>query len=241
MNLKELISQSIAVYDGMVAHYPQLDEDSPISVVEIVSKFNGRYAMNNSTIAFIYNEQLYSTPYRSEVTETLRAESFREDSFYVPFSNWDYPKEAKERWEYLRKMAQRDYDKQHEQECSSWCDEHNIGVIANIKERCFRMPNDSGLHVKYPQGYEGFHYAMCSRGMDPCSRQYLGKFCRNNGVVAFNYRDGSMYLTKGYKIIKELTEAGYVETSFTVPLSNGEVIMDNNIRVRWDSIEKNQI
>lgn len=236
-DLKTLVANSIAVHDGMVAHYPQFDRDEELFPSSILSKFNGRvYAMNNSTTAYICDAKFYVTPICAEVMDILEAEGFKREDFFVPFSNWDYPKDAKERWDQLRKQADRSYDRRHQQECEAWCDEHHIGTIANIEKRCFRMPDF--MQVRYLQGYEGFHSALCARGKGNYT-EFLGTFCRNNGIVAINYRDGVMYLTKGYKITKELFAAGYTETGFMVPLSNNETIINADLRARWEEIQKN--
>jgi hypothetical protein len=56
--------------------------------------------------------------------------------------------------------------------------------------------------------------------------------------VVFVYRDGHTYVTKRYRIISELREAGYRETGMFVPFSNGEEILDPDLREKWESISK---
>lgn len=60
----------------------------------------------------------------------------------------------------------------------------------------------------------------------------------NNGKVIFVYIDGKTYVTKGYKIIDELREAGYKEGELFVPFSNGEAIVDPFLKKKWDDIKK---
>lgn len=240
MDLKTLKTSSIAVFDGMVAHYPQYQQDEPIFVAGMLSKFNDRvYTMNNSTISYISEGQFYVTPYTRDAMAALREEGFRDAGLYVPFSNGDYPRDAQERWEELWRDAKASYKAYREQECSEMSAKRGIGVIAKL-DRFFCIP-DEGMTVRYPQGHIGFHYALCSDGMGSCGYEYLGKFCRNNGVVIFVHHDGRTYLAKGYKVIQELLEAGYVESSFMVPMSNNEVIEDGYLQRTWESIRKNPI
>jgi hypothetical protein len=60
----------------------------------------------------------------------------------------------------------------------------------------------------------------------------------NNGIVVFVYRDGHTYVTKGYKVIQHLCDAGYREKCMFVPFSNGEEIMHDGFRAKWEAIRK---
>lgn len=238
MKFKELVEHSVAVYDGMVVYYPHWGkEDRITSVSEIVSKFNGRFAVNNSTIAFVFDQSLYATPYTTEAITTLEESCYRREYFYAPFSNGDYPKLEQEKWKQLRREAKEAQRNKYAAECSAWCAEHNIGTIANI-ERCFRMPF-GGMEVRFPQGYLSIQVPLCSSMLDSSTLNYLGKYSVNNGVVSFVYCDGGTYLAKGYKIIGELEAAGYTEAKFNVHLSNNEKPTDAELRAKWESIPRN--
>ena len=54
----------------------------------------------------------------------------------------------------------------------------------------------------------------------------------------FVYRDGHTYVTKGYKVLQYLNDAGYREKCMFVPFSNGEEIMHDAFREKWESIRK---
>ncbi len=109
MDHSTLLSNSIAVCDGMITYFPQFCESATLHVSHIVSEFDSRFAINNSTVAFICGDQMYVTPYTDDVVKTLADYGYHEDSFYVPFSNWDYPRHAKEKWEELRTAARKTY------------------------------------------------------------------------------------------------------------------------------------
>ncbi len=236
--LKELIGHSLAVYNGMIFCSSRWEgEDRITSVSEIASKFNGFFATNNSTIAFVFDQKFYVTPYTDKAITTLEEACYRRESFYVPFSNGDYPKLEQKRWEQLRQEAKETRLSEYAAECSAWCAEHNIGTIANI-DRCFKMPFD-GMEVRFPQGYLSIQIPLCSSILDATALKYLGKYSANNGVVAFAYCDGGTYLAKGYKIISELEAAGYTEAKFLVPLSNNEKPTDTELRAKWENTPRN--
>lgn len=224
---------------GIEVIWPQDGREETIHPQETTSKFNGCYAVNNSTIAFVSNHRLFVTPYTRSAIKTLVNNGHAKSNFYVPFSNCDYPKHTPDYWRALRQAAYQEYLKDNIRDCCEWSDEHGIGSISDdLLEQALEVP-DGGLPFHSPRGYDDTYYGECSCGMDCVATMRLGKFCRNNGVVAFVYRDGHTYLARGYKkIIPALTAAGYTETSFFVPLSNGETITDVALASKWESLKR---
>ena len=74
--------------------------------------------------------------------------------------------------------------------------------------------------------------------LDNLARDSLGTYYMNNGIVVFVYRDGHTYVTKGYKVLQYLNDAGYREKCMFVPFSNGEEIMHDAFRAKWEAIRK---
>ena len=104
-------------------------------------------------------------------------------------------------------------------------------------KKSFLIPNE-GLRVKHVC-YETFTYPIITQlKLDNLARDSLGTYYMNNGIVVFVYRDGHTYVTKGYKVIKHLCDAGYREKCMFVPFSNGEEIMHDGFRAKWESIRK---
>ncbi len=104
--LEELLKESIRVTTNTTQVYPQFHaEDKATFVPELIEKFANCYSINNSTVAYVFDNGFFVTPYTSSVVETLRANGFKYENFYVPFSNWDYPKEQQWEWERLVKKA----------------------------------------------------------------------------------------------------------------------------------------
>lgn len=238
-SMQNLIEDSIRVYPGMIVVWPQFGKEETLNVMELVPKFNGHYAANNSTVSFITGDNFYVTPYTRKAMKVLRESGFCEASFYVPFSNWDYPKFEKTRWESLREMAQKSYEEDFKADCYRYCDEHGIGAISEeTLKRCFKMPS-TGVHVKHLY-FENWYYPIInSCCLDSWGVDKIGRYCTNNGKVVFVYRDGATYVAKGYKILDELRSAGYKEDGLFVPFSNGEVIQDPALRSIWEELGKN--
>lgn len=237
--MKNLKKNSICVTRGTVACWPQYDnKEELVEMSEIRSKFNGAYSMNNSTICFVIDDEVFVTPYTREAMDTILAAGLRREYFYVPFSNWDYPKYEKARWDHLRDLALESYYRDYERDCAEWCDEHNIGELSTeTMERCFKIPR-TGVPVRHLR-FENIYRPLCSEFcMDSTVVDKLGHFCSNNGKVVFIYHDGHTYVTKGYKILEELREAGYREAGLFVPFSNGEQITDSSLAAQWDRITK---
>ena len=68
------------------------------------------------------------------------------------------------------------------------------------------------------------------------TKQRLEKsYCMNNGVLGFIYH-GRYYLMKGYGYVDDLRDLGFVERSFPVFLSNGEVPAGIMTGALWESL-----
>ena len=104
--MKELMRNSINVSGRTEVCWPQLGyKEETIDMSDVGSKFNGCYAMNNSTICFVVDHEVFVTPYTYEAMITIEEAGLVKKDFYVPFSNWDYPKNRWDEWQRLRKLA----------------------------------------------------------------------------------------------------------------------------------------
>lgn len=229
---------SIRVYTGMTVVFPQYSKEETLNICELAPKFNGCYATNNSTVCFVSENEIFVTPYTRAALRTLRSAEFREDYFYVPFSNWDYPHTEQFKWHSLREAAKQCQGEDFVEDCVAYCDSHHIGTISDeTLKNCFEMPY-AGVAVKHLY-YETRYYPIIqSTCLDCIAAERIGKYCTNNGRVVFVYRDGKTYVAKGYKILSELREAGYTESGLFVPFSNGEQIVDSSLRSKWESLSK---
>lgn len=99
-NLKE---NSIHIEGSIVVCWPQHNnKETILDMTDIGSKFDYSYCVNNSTICFVHNHEVYVTPYTEASVLKLQEAGFWEKYFYVPFSNCDYPKYQRDRWFYLK-------------------------------------------------------------------------------------------------------------------------------------------
>lgn len=96
---------AVRVYTGMIAVFPQFSQEEALNISELAPKFNGCYATNNSTVCFVSDNEVFATPYTRTTMRSLRSAGFRQEYFYVPFSNGDYPKYEQVKWEALREKA----------------------------------------------------------------------------------------------------------------------------------------
>lgn len=229
---------SVRVYSGMITVFPQFSQERTFNFSDLAPKFNGCYATNNSTVCFVSDNEVFVTPYTRSVIASLRSADFREDCFYVPFSNGDYPKSEQVKWNSLREKARQSYVDDFVEDCIAYCDSHHIGTIDDETLRnCFQMPS-TGVKVKH-LNFENCYYPIInSNCLDCIAVDRIGKYSTNNGRVLFVYRDGKTYVAKGYKILSELRAAGYTELPMFVPFSNGEEIQDPVLKARWESITK---
>jgi len=236
--METLKKDSIRIYPGMVAIFPQFKQEETLNLMEMAPKFNGRYATNNSTVCYVADGEIFATPYTRFALSTLRNAGFSRSEFYVPFSKGDYPKFEQDQWNILREKARKTYEEDFISDCNKFCDEHYIGCISDKSlKNCFQMPV-SGVRVKR-FGFEDCYYPVISSTcLDYVASERIGKFCCNNGRVVFVYRDGKTYVTKGYKVLSELRAAGYKESGLFVPFSNGEEIVDPVLKAIWDKISK---
>jgi hypothetical protein len=238
ITIKELIEKEevLRVYNGLDVMWPMQNQVECMSFVqELCSKFDGCYSVNNSTVALVSDKMMYVAPYTRTLIEALAG--FEQKSFYVPFSNGDYPLKYQYQWNCLRNAAHESYKADFVADCEEYCNKHHIGAISEETiENCFEMP-EMGVQVKHIY-YEDVYYPIMNQTCLDCRCEKLGTFCYNNGRVVFVYRNGKTYVAKGYKIIAELEAAGFSKAGLFVPFSNGEEIKDPALRQRWDSKEK---
>ena len=232
--LKYLIDNSVRVTSAMIAISPQFFHEEVINVSKIIAFYPGCYAIKNSTIAYVYGARFYVTPYTRRIMQILKENNFSEANFFVPFSNWEYPKYEEEKWDLLRKKARKSYEEDFVNDCLAYCDEHNIGIIREENlQNSFKMPND-GVEVTGNRYYP----VIKNFFLDSYSVKKIGTYSARNGNVVYVYRNGYTYVTKGYSIISELRKAGFRENrALFVPFCNGEEIRDPSLKKKWDSIK----
>lgn len=98
-----LKEKAVLVYDGMETYFPQFGTQERLHISDLNLQ-SLTYAYNNGIVAFVDEQNnLYVIPAFKGISELLENGGYTKRSFYVPFSNWDYPVELKEYWENLLK------------------------------------------------------------------------------------------------------------------------------------------
>lgn len=237
-SIEDLMKDSVKVYDGMVAVWPQYGTEEKVNFD--CATFNGEkvYSSNNGTLAFIIDGTLYVTPSTRNAFRVLDEENFVEKYFYVPFSNGDFPKREWYIWQELRTRANQSHYEEFLEDCADYCDKHGIGALdESFLNNAFEIPR-SGVRIIH-LGYEDTIFPIITSNLlDSYAEDKLGSYCTNNGRVVFITRDGKTFVTKGYKILDILREAGFREKGIFVPFSNGEKILDPVLAEKWKQVKK---
>lgn len=203
---------------------------------------NDSYCSNNGTLAFISKGIYYVVPATMKAFDILRENNFRESFFCVICSNLDQPADPvlKSQWHQLMAWRREVRAQEFVDDCNKYCDEHHIGSIPQetLDTYCMAMPA-SGIDIQYIfQDKPSRHYpAIRSDCLDSFAITKLGKYCYNNGTLAFVYRDGKTYVTRAYWLIRELQEAGFREGGLFVPFSNSEKILNDKYHQLWEKIK----
>lgn len=237
--MAEFTKDLLRVTTGMVAVFPQWNKEESLVVTKWMPKFNGCFAVNNSTVCIVDRNKVFVAPYTRKLLRDLQHEGFSQKEFHVPFSNGDYPKGMEAIWGAMRLKAKQAEIEDFKMDCLEYSNKHQIGELdAETLLNCFEIPA-KGVRVKRLY-FENWYFPILDNtiSLDQERSRKLGRFCANNGKVVFVYCDGKTYVAKGYKIIDELHKAGYTDTGMFVPFSNGEEILDPVLKSRWDSLVK---
>ena len=238
--MQVLIGNSIRIYSGMKMYFPQFDNYEIVtsSSLSNMLKFSGCYATNNSTAAYVIEQEVYVIPITDFVMKAFKEAGLVKNVFWVPFSNLEYPVKEKKEWEYFLKNSRDIRKREFVEQCCAYCDQNNIRVLEDeVLENTLKIPQ-KGIETKHLR-YNSIVYPIIkSNLLDDISTNSIGHYQSNNGVVVFVYRDGNTYVTKGYKIITKLEEAGYKRGMLYVPFSNCEEILDQIYAEQWKSVKK---
>lgn len=237
INLDSLKEGSVHIYKGMISVSPYAARELTLDLSEINERFNECYSIQCRTVGFVSEGELYVTPCSDLVIRSLEALGFKQAEFYVPFNQNDYPKNETEKWVYLKEMVIQSYIDDFIEDCTAYSNEQGIGTLSEeVLKNCMAIPF-LGLPVIGIE-YETCYYPILNIGiMEQEKANYIGRYNINEDFVAFVYRDGRTYVTKGYRIIKKLKEAGYKQKNMFVPLSSGERIKDKGLQKIWESIK----
>lgn len=233
--LSDICQSAIAIDCNIRVFWPHRNAHEVVAR-EKEPAFEMCYCTNNSTISFIYKRVQYVIPYMKQVMNVIKNAGLKYGYFFVPFSNGDYPEDFMKTWDDLKNEARQHSKVEFIETCNRFADQYGFGTISEeLLKKCFKMPKN-GVPVKHTH-FETIHYpAIKSECLDCVAADFIGRYCTNNGVLTFVYRDGATYVTRDYSVIPALRNAGYIEATFYVPFSNGEKILHPEYASRWNQI-----
>ncbi|MBQ3470684.1 hypothetical protein IJH23_03215 [Candidatus Saccharibacteria bacterium] len=237
-HLKEELS--LKVYPGMGILCPRTGIVDSLDMTNIIRGFTGRrvYAIgeNHRTICYLYNGDVYVTPWTRIAIATLKDSGYRKENFFVPFDSGELPQYDVENWQNLCQFAEETYRYDFINDCERWSNEHGIKRLSHsILRKCFEIPED-GMMVRHATFDERISPVLHQAKPDPMMSNYLGRFSCYRGLVVFVYRDGKTYVAKGYGLIRRLKRAGYKDTGIFVPFSDGSLPVNAKLREKWLSL-----
>ncbi len=241
MKLSVLMKNSIEVTGKTLVGWPKKGrKNTTLDMTKLAFKFDGEYSVHNNVICFVHKYRVFVTPFTRQRMATLDDAGFCPNNFNVPFSNGEFPINERKKWDKLMVEARGANYPDYENGCIKWAEKHNILPLKkDTMKKCFRIPF-SGVPVEYSDqigSREARIYPACKECVvDAAVLEKIGTFCQNDNIVAFVYRDGHTYVTRGLWILDELREAGYKEGYLFVPFSWGEVILDPVLRKKWEEI-----
>lgn len=236
--MDKLKKNSIFIPGTIVTCWPRYGgSEKSIDMSNIATEFDGCYAIKNSTICYVIDGEVFITPYTKEAIASISGAGLIKKDFLVPCGDGDYPKQEGARWTELREQAIHSCGKEFEKECTSWCDQHGIRSLSKeTLKNCFKLPI-SGVPVRHAYFKTTYFPVLNGTFFDGDTTGILGHYS-SNGNVAFVYRDGHTYVTKGSRFLSELRQAGFKEAKFFVPFCSGEAITDPELAKKWNKIQK---
>ena len=235
--VETLVNRSLECYQGMIVRRdaPRVEE-YPLDIAELLPKFNGTFCVNNSTAAFVLDGKVYVVPYTQTVGKILD-ENFKREYFFVPFSNWDYPKNELQVWKKLLYGADQERKLEFEEDCQDLCKKDISVLPEDVMKETILIPLE-GFMVERLGVVERVSPITRYGVLDCTTAEFLGNYACNNGVVTFVTPRGKQYIGRGYGLIKTLQEYGYVEKQFYVPMSNGEHFQSSYIQNEWENLKR---
>lgn len=96
----------------LVTRYPLIKAEKEglpyqLNLTHLAEHREGEYSVNNGTVCWVMDGEIYAAPYTSELLGNLREAGFGNGNFYVPFSNGDLPYHRTSEWQELCAEATR--------------------------------------------------------------------------------------------------------------------------------------
>lgn len=227
---------AIKLEDGMIIINQETSFENEVNIENLIKKYDYCYSQNEKYVCFIDEKEVFITFKNQYVIDFLEDHKFKAENFIMPLSEDNVLKYQKVRMNKVKERLNDVLEQQFSNYCIKYCEENGIFSLAKEQiENCFEIP-EKGITVKRKMGIIQYMPFLQPKNFDKKQFEMLGKYNAHNGRVSFVYRDGKTYIAKGYAIIYELEKAGYQRANMLVPISNGEEIINPELRALWEKI-----
>ncbi len=136
---------------------------------------------------------------------------------------------------------QRIQKERFQSDCLTFCELNGIHPLSKgVLDRCLKIPDDGITATnKLVNLTNTFYPIIAGDFFNSNVEQKLGHYDTNNNIIVFVYIDSNTYITKDWRVLRALGQAGYKRGTFPVPLSFGEEIVDPDLRRKWNALSKN--
>lgn len=197
-----------------------------------------RYDYNNGVVSFTDEGGQWVIPSIDiaghDITSALEQLHYKK-GLWVPFSNGDMPKDFMERWLTLRDIQHQQSEAHRQKYFKEYCEKNGIQEIPDeVLERYF-------LEIS-PQGLETQHFDQKETYRPECISEFggldikkLGTFYQNNSVIRVIDTKGRSFVAPVTGTINQnyLISLGFKEVALYVPLSNGEIPVNDWEKNKW--------
>lgn len=182
---------------------------------------------------------LPSGVYGDSLITALREEGYSMEDFWIHLCNGGVPVGLEEHWKQLLCEANRQEQVKRIMALNEFALQNGLKPLPDyfIRNSCFEVP----LH-----GIEVCDFSvsnvetLCPEFLSNLSSRLpktLGKFCQNNGVIAFYDANGTYFVCSGTTENRDVLYAhGYKEDYFFVMFSNGERPVDEYLKAKLKKV-----
>lgn len=237
--IKELVKNSIKITEKMKIFNVEKQTTETLPP-ELINRRDKEFSIKRNEIAFTVNGNLYVTPYSRPAKKLLEKEGFKEENFYVPFSDGTIPKKETLFWSHLCQKVAKQKKGNLLYECKEIAKRKELKKIPEkfLNEESLIIPaegigvSNCGVYAKY--------YPLINTQKEVLNSDEsvnIGTYFKSNNVTLFVYTDGNTYVTQNEEITDILEEAGFEKKEMFVPFSSGEEILDIYFNKKWEELE----
>lgn len=235
--IKELVKNSIKITEKMKIFNVEKQTTETVPS-ELIHQRDEEFSIKGNEIAFTVDGNLYVTPYSRTAKKLLEKKGFREENFYVPFSDGTIPKKETLFWSHLCQKVAKQKKGNLLYECEETAERKELEEIPKkFLNKSLIIPAE-GIGVSKCGVYAKYYPLINTQKevLNTDESNWIGTYSHSNRVTIFVYVDGNTYVTKNQEIVNKLEKAGFKETKMFVPFASGETILDSYFAERWQRL-----